>query len=128
MPPSPVTWRTQMQAMYFFDVLVDNIDRNRGNILIDSHWKVWWIDHTRTFSDRSSLRDPERIEQVERALWKRFRALSPETIEAALSPFLIPVLVEALLDRRNDLILLIESRIRVDGEGSVLFDGGWPAS
>ena len=39
----------EKQLMYLLDNLMFNDDRNQGNILYDSEWKLWMIDHTRAF-------------------------------------------------------------------------------
>ena len=35
--------------MYVFDELIQNRDRNPGNSLWTTDWKLWLIDHTRAF-------------------------------------------------------------------------------
>ena len=39
----------QLQVVRVFDELIQNRDRNQGNILWTSDWKMWLIDHTRAF-------------------------------------------------------------------------------
>ena len=38
-----------MSLVRVFDQLIGNIDRNVGNLLITSDWRIWAIDHTRAF-------------------------------------------------------------------------------
>ena len=45
--PNPGRTSLQLQVMRVFDELIENKDRNQGNILWTSDWKMWLIDHTR---------------------------------------------------------------------------------
>jgi hypothetical protein len=38
--------------MRVFDQLIYNTDRNTGNVLYDTGWRLWGIDHTRAFRVR----------------------------------------------------------------------------
>jgi len=51
-PPNARRWIRQVQTMYLFDDLIGNVDRNVGDIVIDSDWKLWLIDHSRAFQSR----------------------------------------------------------------------------
>ena len=48
-PPDKVPWNAQLHILRVFDELIANTDRNQGNMLIDSRWKLWLIDHSRAF-------------------------------------------------------------------------------
>ena len=48
-PPRELPWTQQWQTIRLFDNLIENDDRNEGNILIDVDWKLWMIDHTGSF-------------------------------------------------------------------------------
>ena len=66
--PRELPWTRQWQTVRLFDNLIDNDDRNEGNILIDSDWKVWMIDHTRSFTGTKKLRNPLLIRWCRRDL------------------------------------------------------------
>ena len=53
-------WMMQWQVIHFFDNLIYNEDRNQGNVLIASIWKLWMIDHTRAFRPWKRLLYPEK--------------------------------------------------------------------
>ena len=55
-PPDVVAWNQQMQMMRTFDELIANIDRNLGNLIITSDWRLWPIDHTRAFRTNHECR------------------------------------------------------------------------
>ena len=48
-------WNAQLHILRVFDELIANTDRNQGNMLIDSRWKLWLIDHSRAFRTSSDL-------------------------------------------------------------------------
>jgi hypothetical protein len=48
--PNPEPWNQQMYRMRVFTQLVADTDRNVGNVLIGTDWKLWMIDFTRAFA------------------------------------------------------------------------------
>ena len=74
-PPDELRWNKQLQVMNVFDALVYNTDRNRGNILITPDWKLWMIDHTRAFRRNPSLQNVAALNQCERGMYQRLKAL-----------------------------------------------------
>lgn len=120
-PPDPTSFEAQLAILGVFDNLIANGDRNPGNLVIDAAWKVWFIDHTRSFSGHRELRHPERITGCERRLWEKLRTIPASEIGARLRPHTGPYLT-ALLERRALLIEEIERQIAERGEAAVLFD------
>jgi hypothetical protein len=57
-PPSTIRWHQQQKMMFVFDALVGNADANLSNVLIDRNWKLWFIDHTRSFVTARSCSRP----------------------------------------------------------------------
>ncbi len=51
-PPEPLQWQRQLQVRMVWDTLIGNSDRNQGNTLYAPDWKMWLIDHTRSFRAR----------------------------------------------------------------------------
>lgn len=121
LPPDPERWQKERDKMRAFDALIENIDRNVGNMLIDPTGRVWWIDHTRSFGRQRTLDDPHLITRCERAFFERLKAAEPRAIAERLVPYLGRPEIEALLERRSKLLALIESRIAREGEAEVLF-------
>jgi hypothetical protein len=122
LPPDPLRYVRQLYNMIVFDNLVNNTDRNLGNILIGPDWKIWYIDCTRCFSRNPHLPQPERVRKVERRLWENLQALDPALVRERLRPYLGPGELPALLRRHASLVELIRSRIEELGEKEVLFD------
>jgi len=120
--PGPVDWARQHQTLLLFDALIYNFDRNQGNMLIDPEWKLWFIDHTRSFHPSDQIEDLDRIVWCERRLWQRLRALDPAEVERRLSGLLEPGRIAHLLKRREVLVRHLGRRIAAAGEGAVLYD------
>lgn len=121
-PPHADWWGGVMGTLLIFDNLIYNADRNTGNLLIDSDWNVWFVDHTRAFQLERKLRNPENIRFCQRRLWERLNALTNDEITEALALYVDGRAIMALLARREKLIEHIEKLIEDNGEDAVLFD------
>ncbi len=119
--PSKLPWTYQWQTLRLFDSLIDNYDRNAGNILIDSDWKLWMIDHTRAFGTTKKLTNPQLIRQCSRDLWERLQGLDREVLKEECKKVLTATQIRALLARRDLLVEHIQKLIDERGEGEVLF-------
>jgi hypothetical protein len=112
----------QFYQMQLFDNLINNLDRNQGNILVDAQWRGWLIDHTRAFVRDRKLPTPQMVRRVERGVWERLRTVSDEELAAAVEPYIPGPERGALLERRRLLVELIQEKIDQVGEEFVLFD------
>ncbi len=122
--PDQGTWLHSFYDMRVFDNLIYNTDRNAGNILMDGDWKVWLIDHTRSFGNASALFEPDKVVRCSRPLWQSLRRLTPSSVDARLAPYVSIFEIRALFKRRDKLVKRIEAEIARRGEGDVLFDPG----
>lgn len=127
-PPDARSWRRQLQTILIFDNLVNNVDRNMGNMLIDADWKVWMIDHTRTFGREQKLLTAKKISRCPRRVWERLNSLDDKTIRDAMTPYMGPFDIASLLKRRRLMIELLQKRIAAEGESKVLFNDDDPGS
>lgn len=121
-PPDPARWAAQMAIVRVFDQLIANTDRNLGNLLIQSSWNVWMIDHTRAFRIRRDLLEPHALQRCDRELLNRLRALDRASVRDAVKPYVLSIEIEGILARRAAIVELIESRVRQRGEAAVLYD------
>jgi hypothetical protein len=119
--PDPVRTTKQIQVMRIFDELIQNRDRNQGNILWSNDWTLWLIDHTRAFRLGHNLLKPEQLSRCDRALLERLRALTPESLAQAVGSALTRQEQEALLARRTLIVKHYDDRIARLGEPVVLF-------
>jgi len=122
MPPDPRHWNQQFYDMRVFDNLINNVDRNQANILIDKDWKLWLIDHTRSFSTDKTLPNPKVVTRCSRRLWEAINQIDEKVVRESLNPHLRESEVDAFFLRHKELVELIEKRIKEMGEKEVLFE------
>ncbi|MCE2542114.1 MAG: hypothetical protein J4F30_01545 [Acidobacteria bacterium] len=120
--PNPAVTAQQFYGMYVFDELIQNRDRNRGNALWTSDWKLWLIDHTRAFRPDVELTRPERLSRIGRDLLEGLRQLTPEALDAAMDGVLDRPLRSAVIQRRDLLVQHFDERIARLGEAAVVID------
>ena len=111
----------QLHVMRVFDELVQNRDRNKGNLLWTTDWKMWMIDHTRAFRTSDDLLNPAMLERVERSLFQNMRGLTADGLKKALGRSIADFEIEALLKRRDRIVKHFEARIAERGETAVLY-------
>ena len=120
-PPDPQVAYAQFYTMYAFDELIQNRDRNPGNTLWTTDWKMWLIDHTRAFRPDVEISKPERLTRIGRSLLEGLRTLTPEALEAAMDDILTRQERERVLARRDLLVEHFDARISRIGD-AVLVD------
>src|SRR5688500_9566929 len=79
--PDPERTQKQIYIMRVWDELIQNKDRNAGNIVWTKDWTMWLIDHTRAFRSGGSLLKPAELLRVERTMFDKMKQLT----EAAVS-------------------------------------------
>jgi hypothetical protein len=120
-PPDAERFNQQVEVMRVFDNLIANTDRNPGNMIIDPDWRVWFIDHTRSFAGFKELREPKKITRCERGLWQKLQSVSDAEIERAVKKT-APKYIPQLLIRRRLVVEKIRELIATEGEDKVIFD------
>lgn len=121
-PPDENSWVRQLNEIRDFDQLIYNEDRNQGNLLIDRDWKLWAIDHSRSFRPETSLRDPKVLRRISNKLLNAMRTLDEEALRANLLPYVTEEDVRAVLIRRDLLLKFFAEQIQTKGEDAVLTD------
>ena len=109
-------------TMIVFDALIDNIDRNAGNLLYTaSDWELYLIDHTRAFhtSRKLSERFLQRSVSLPRPVYDRLRELDETRLQTILKRVLSKALIQAMLDRRDLIVEKIEAERRLRGDNWV---------
>lgn len=127
-PPDTITFRQQIYDMHVFDNLINNFDRNQGNVLIDRHWTLWLIDHTRSFGQETKLPATDTLVRCSRRLWAGLAALDQQRLEEALGEHLGKGEIRSILARRDAIVELLSSRFATIGEDRVLFTYGDPTN
>jgi hypothetical protein len=121
--PDAEAWNRQMYAVRIFDQLIYNFDRNLGNLLVDSSWRIWMIDHTRAFKIFKELKGPANLRyQCPRGLLEALRRLDEPALEGAMKGMLTGGQTRAVLARRDLIVRYFDQRIAEIGEGEVLYD------
>jgi DNA phosphorothioation-dependent restriction protein DptG len=107
--------------MRVFDELIQNRDRNAGNLLWTADWKMWMIDHTRAFRLGKELLKPQQLERVERTLFEKMRELNETKLADAMGKSMTKAEIDALLARRDAIVKLFDDRIAQRGEAAVVY-------
>lgn len=118
---NPLRAADYYNLMWVFDELIQNRDRNRGNILWSPDSRMWMIDHTRAFRVGRDLKNPVNLTRVERTLFEKLRALDRTAVASAVGKTLTRDEIDALFDRRDRLVQLFDQRIAAVGEAKVLY-------
>ena len=118
---NPVRAAEYYSVMYVFDELIQNRDRNAGNIMWSPDSKMWLIDHTRAFRLGKDLLNPVNLTRVERSLFEKLRTLDRQAFVAAVKNVLTKDEIEALFIRRDKIVQLFDQRIASLGEARVLY-------
>ncbi len=117
--PSPVEWAKQVCRQRVFDNLVANIDRNAGNMLVDSAWNIILIDHSRAFFSNTMPFDKE-MTRIDREMFARIKALDEASLTKRVRPWLLgDGTVRDLLKRRDKIVARFEKLARERGEAAV---------
>jgi len=119
--PNPSRTNAYIHILRVFDELIQNRDRNAGNLLWTKDWTMWMIDHTRAFRTDPALRNPKLLERCERSLFAGMQALTREAITGAMGDNLLQTEVDALIARRDSIVKLFEEKIEKSGEAAVLY-------
>ena len=119
--PNPSRTSSYIHILRVFDELIQNRDRNAGNILWTRDWTMWMVDHTRAFRLGKDLLKPVLLERAERTLLERMRGLTAPALADAMGESLTKQEIDALLARRDAIVTLFDGKIAQRGEAAVLY-------
>lgn len=119
--PDEASWSEQIYSVRLFSQLIHDTDRNRGNLLITTEWRIWMIDFTRAFRRWPRLQSPQGLERCDRKLLEALREVTRKDLDAALKDSLSRVEIEGLAARRDLLVQHYEALVRERGESAVLY-------
>jgi hypothetical protein len=119
--PDPERTAMQTHIMRVFDELISNRDRNMGNLVWTTDWKMWMIDHTRAFRLGDELQRPAALLRVERSLLENMRSLTAAEVAKAVGSHLTRAEVGAVMERRDVIVKLFDAKIAERGEAPILF-------
>ena len=119
--PDPERTAKQNHVRLVFDELIQNRDRNQGNLIWTNDWTLWLIDHTRAFRLGKTLMKPDQLTRCDRALFDAMRKLTFEDMNKAMGAVMTKDEINAVLFRRDLLIKHFEDRAARLGEAAVFF-------
>ena len=111
----------QMVKRRVFDVLINNWDRNAGNSVTDTEWKMWFIDHGRSFLIEPNDDDLAKLIQTDASLLENLRSVDRQETEERLAPYLSPVELKFLFERWDKILQHFDRRIEELGAETVLY-------
>ena len=118
--PEP-KWSLQLTRMKMFDLIIANIDRNQGNLIYDSDWHLFLIDHSRAFIGKKDLKGMAPLGRVDRDLWNKMAALTIEDLDRGLDKWVGTNEKKAILIRRDLMAKQITEMVAKRGEKSVFY-------
>lgn len=101
----------RLMSMYVLDQLIANVDRNFGNVLVrPERDELYLIDHSRAFRTTRDVAPPPEpaTTPVDPAVARAVRALDREAVDGALGDLLSKRQRRSILDRRDELVELLE--------------------
>ena len=126
--PDEERTQKQIHVMRVWDELIQNKDRNAGNILWTKDWTLWLIDHTRAFRSRESLLKPNELVRIERTLFEKLKQLDEKAVSQTMKGILTKSEIRPLLKRRDAIVGRFEKLIAERGEVAVFFTLSPPAA
>jgi hypothetical protein len=96
-----------------FDNLIGNKDPNLGNWLVDPAWNLILIDHTRAFTSDKDLVH-KKMDRIDGVLWDKMQALTIESLQPVLSPWVGKGEIKAIIQRRDIMRAGFEKRLAED--------------
>lgn len=121
-PDDMLRFNEQHARMRMFAELVYDTDRNHGNILYDTDWKLWMIDFSRAFRIWGDLRAPQDLNRCDRSVLGLMRTLTRDRLREHVGEHLNGGEVDAVLERRDKLVQHFDALVSQRGEAAVLFD------
>jgi hypothetical protein len=119
--PNPERTSKQNHVRLVFDELIQNKDRNQGNLLWTKDWTLWLIDHTRAFRLGKELTNPEQLTRCDRALYDALKALTLERMREVMGDVMTADELRAVMARRDLLVKHFADRAALVGEPAVFF-------
>ena len=120
-PEDMARWTAQMTRMLLFAALVNDTDRNHGNIVYTGNWTLKMIDFTRAFRRGDELQRPDNFPRIDRGFFERLQMLTEDSVKERTDPYLTDKEIEAVLKRQDAIVSHLTQLIETKGENSVLF-------
>ncbi len=120
-PPNALAFVRQRLRMSVFAELVRDTDRNKGNVVYTSDWRVVMLDFSRAFRLETPLRAPATLAMCDRGLLTAMRGLTRADVAAAVGEHLSSDEIKAIITRRDLLVAHFDQLVATRGETNVLY-------
>jgi hypothetical protein len=110
----------QRQRMMVFAELVHDTDRNKGNVLYTTDWRLVMLDFTRAFRTTTTLRAPAVLRAIDCDRLVRLRALDRDTLRRVVGSHLTTCEAEAILKRRDLIVARFDRLLSARGAAGIL--------
>jgi len=133
-PPglTAVKWNRAIHLERAFDNLIANEDRHANNILITEDWRMYLIDHSRSFrtspkfTDKLIYHEKRRegdwsVQYLPRTVWEILKKLGFDGLKAAVGEYLTDEEIKACLIRRDLQVASFEAKVKEKGEAQTLY-------
>ncbi len=120
-PGGSLALARQFARMSVFAELVRDTDRNKGNVVFTTDWRLFMLDFTRAFRLGKALQKPADLGACDRALLTRLRALPEAAVKAAVGTHLTGGEIAAVMARRDLIVAHFDRLIAERGERVVLY-------
>jgi hypothetical protein len=114
-PPDADQWNRQIFQLRLFDNLIYNIDRNLGNLLITSDWKIHMIDHSRSFKSMDILKAPKDLQLFSKSTMESLQNIDLLKLKACCNRYLTGPEMSNLLKRRDMIVKQYETLLAEKG-------------
>ncbi|MBN2198462.1 MAG: hypothetical protein JW747_01280 [Candidatus Aminicenantes bacterium] len=125
-------WNRALYLQRAFDNLIANEDRHQNNFLITEDWRLILIDHSRSFRTSKKFtksliytdkfkEGPREMKELPRAFVEKLRALTAESVKAAVGEYLTDEEVAAVMIRRDLILTELDRIIKVAGGEDKVF-------
>lgn len=108
--PDTNAWNKENNVMQVFDQLIYNVDRNQTNMLIDKNWRLWMIDHGRSFRILKTLKDPSVMKGIDRNMLAKMKLLDETTLNKEFGREVTKSEIQGLLARRDLIVKFFENK------------------
>ncbi len=132
-PPIKIMhWNRCTYLQRAFDNLIANEDRHMNNLLITKDWRIYLIDHSRSFRKSKEFttkllytekgkEGSKEMKELPKAFVERIKALNFEMIKKAVGEYLTDDEINAVLARQVLMLAEIDRICKKYGEENVLY-------
>lgn len=122
LPKDGGQWGAEMYKLELLNQLIYNSDaQNARNTLYTPDFRVYAIDHSRTFRLYQELPAEEKLFRFPRSVLERLSNLDLATAQEKLGPYLSHDEIKALMKRRDLIVSLADALVAKRGEEVVLY-------